>query len=447
MFSYDETEIDKIKNEIAKDDEEVKNIMENIRTMKPTEKEMKEPIKLVVDDDTDIRNYLSQLKLDDEKVKNIMKNIQIIKPKEKDTAIQERSKKKDTNLKQMPEINKIDSKQKYNVTIEEDKPKINLVIENKNTEKTKKILKFLEEKREVFYYEMFKMISSPSRRTMQNMNKILDLDKQSYELLEDIYEGKNKNDFIPTPNTYIEPLKMKIKDKNYNKLLEPCCGLGNVIHEVLKVRPDMIIKAYEINYKFINILKKLFPLELYPNITFLSKNFLTANEKESFPIIFCNPPFTKGGDSYYYINFFFECCKISKQSNTGIENLIYFISPPLINTKIEKNQNIDPYSALHSKFLNKKRIDEILNKNIDTKEYNKYKKNDDDNIIDEIMEDKYAPNQISILDNVKFKGTNFPAYLYEILIINEQIGKGKRHLITKKILGTNEFNIKSTNQE
>ena len=37
MFSYDETEIDKIKNEIAKDDEEVKNIMENIRTMKPKE--------------------------------------------------------------------------------------------------------------------------------------------------------------------------------------------------------------------------------------------------------------------------------------------------------------------------------------------------------------------------------------------------------------------------
>ena len=187
----------------------------------------------------------------------------------------------------------------------------------------------------------------------------------------------------------------------------------------------MIIKAYEINYKFINIFKKLFPLELYPNITFLSKNFLTANEKESFPIIFCNPPFTKGGDSYYYINFFFECCKISKQSNTGIENIIYFISPPLIDDKLEKDKNIDPYTALHSKFLNKKRIEEILNKNIDTKEYNKYKKNDNDNIIDEIMEDKYEPNQIYILDNVKFKGTNFPAYLYEILIINEQFGKGK----------------------
>jgi hypothetical protein len=74
-----------------------------------------------------------------------------------------------------------------------------------------------------------------------------------------------------------------------------------------------------------NFLKKR-----YFNQNITNTNFLNASySNNSFSLLFCNPPFTNGGDSRFYLDFFFKCCEVIRQSKSGGEKYLYFISPKL----------------------------------------------------------------------------------------------------------------------
>jgi hypothetical protein len=274
------------------------------------------------------------------------------------------------------------------------------------------ILDELEKKRERIYTIMFKILSSPSKRSRQSLNKELGLDKDDYELIKKIFEGKKVFDFIPTPLEFLKPMLESIKERKDETFLEPSCGLGYVIHQVLKVNPKMQITAYEVNHEFINMLNILFPKEHYPNITFLRRNFLEANDTGNYSTIFCNPPFTNNNDIRYYINFFFECNRIANNSETDYyENLIFFIAPPLY-PNMKPNIGIDTSSILTSSYLNKKRIEDILNIEISNKDFKEFKKEKWNSKIYSDLED-YEPVQIDFIGEVQFTaGTNYRAYSY-----------------------------------
>jgi hypothetical protein len=277
-----------------------------------------------------------------------------------------------------------------------------------------KVLTELEEKREQVYTIINKVLSSPSNRSRNSLNKEFSMKGGDYDLINKVFEGKNNFDFIPTQKEYLMNMLETIASRKVESFLEPCCGLGNVIHEVLKVNPYIQITAYELNPEFLKILKILFPPLYYPNITFHSKNFLKSDEKGNYPVIFCNPPFTDRNDKRYYINFFYKCQEISLNSKTDYyENIVYFISPRLYET-LKKNTYIDPSLILISSYLNKQRIKDILSKDITNKDFQEFKKEKFYTKIFNELE-HFEPLQIKFIQNVKFIGTTFNAFSYEIV--------------------------------
>ena len=294
------------------------------------------------------------------------------------------------------------------------KPKKELVvkpIEHKNKLKLEELSLF----RERIYKIMFKILNSPSKRSRQILNKELGLSKDDYSIIVSILDNNKSLDFIPTPPEAIKPFIDTVIERNDKFVLEPSCGLGIVIHYLLKAKPDINITAYEINSNFYNLLLQLFPKEFYPNITFHKKDFLESNENGSFSNIFCNPPFTYGHDSRFYINFLFECSRISKQSKTEFhDNLIYFISPQLYPTQ---KDYIDTSLICTSSYMNKKRVEDILKIQISNTEFNDFKKGKESDEIYNKLED-ILPNQIRELQKIKFEaGTKITAYIYECINI------------------------------
>lgn len=360
--------------------------------------------------------FLKQQQEKEEYLKNLMntkysglimpdsddEDLNIIKKKSKTKKSAKQQKQTDLSTEGKPQ-SKPEPAQKQMITLPmPEPPKI----------KQNGILDELEKKRERVYTIMFKILSSPSKRSRQSINKELGFNKDDYELIKKIFEGKNAFDFIPTPLEFLKPMLESIKEREDTTFLEPSCGLGYVIHQVLKVNPKMQITAYEFNHEFMKILNMLFPKEHYPNITFHRRDFLEANDTGNYSTIFCNPPFTNNNDSRYYINFFFECNRIANNSKTDYyENLIFFISPPLY-PDMKPNLGIDTSSILTSSYLTKKRIEDILNKEFSNKDYNELKKEKWQSEIYSELED-YEPVQIQFIGEVKFTaGTNYKAYSY-----------------------------------
>lgn len=294
-----------------------------------------------------------------------------------------------------------------------------------------KLLEEYNNKRDRIYKIMFKILTSPSKRSRIAINKEFNLDKEDYSLLKNIFDAKNHSDFIPTPTEFQQPFLETLENKlKYDKpedfhILEPSCGLGYVIHNILKLAPNIKITAYEFNYSLYEILLKLFPKNIYPNITFYHKNFLLSDNKNDYNFVFCNPPFTNGTNKRYYLNFFYKLSKmLNNNDSEWRENLLYFISPPLFPDMQQKfnrgHDYIDSYDLLTpSSFLTKKRIEEIINENVSNKEFNNYKKEFKGAGLDHETMEEYIPYQTRILSNINFTaGTKFSAYSYEGICMN-----------------------------
>ena len=111
----------------------------------------------------------------------------------------------------------------------------------------------------------------------------------------------------------------------------------------------------------------------------------------------------------------FECSRIANNSKIGFhDKLIYFISPQLYPT--EKDKELDQSSISTSSYMNKKRIEDILNKQISPKQFNDFKKHKEGEIVDELED--MLPRQITKVHTVKFEaGTKITANAYECICL------------------------------
>jgi hypothetical protein len=342
-----------------------------------------------------------------------------------------------------------------------EKPKIELpTLPKIKKESVSNSFKKYEDMRERIYTVMFKILRSPSKRSIQQLNKELNLDKNDFETFKKILSGRKSFDFIPTPlnilkpflDDYKEGLDIKYFEKE-TKILEPSCGLGYVIHHILKVNPKAIITAYEINDDFIEMLDVLFPKNAYPNVTIHKKNFLEVDDKNDYELVFCNPPFTDGNDKKFYLDFYFKIGKMLNDNNSGSrENVLYFISPPLYSNmprdfkQYGKDNTIDPYYIVESDYLSKSKIEDISKEKLTAGEYktlkkimnegepnfktdeaeeNYYNKNKKILGIFNNFKEYYIPYQIQIINEAKFTiGTNYTAYMTFNVYINQGYKSG-----------------------
>ncbi len=97
--------------------------------------------------------------------------------------------------------------------------------------------------------------------------------------------------YIHTEKNHILNLLKDIK--NYDKIQEPCTGIGHVLHYILKYNINIKYTGIELHSDFIFYLNLLYPKNIYSNINFINHDYLNSNIDEKYDIIFLNPPYNK----------------------------------------------------------------------------------------------------------------------------------------------------------
>jgi hypothetical protein len=186
--------------------------------------------------------------------------------------------------------------------------------------------------------------------------------KEGYypEMLKDLpitlREAKKGFDFYPTPISCIEPIK-DIIEKSYN-ILEPTAGIGHIINQIRKINKKAKLTAIEFTYFFRDVLK-IFNPDITVNPEGIN-NFLKYNpDNVDYDLILINPPFTKGGDSRYYMDFLFHCLYLINRTNNIYEPKIIFISPDIVKNN-KKANTFGLEDILTSELLSKKKLKEIV---------------------------------------------------------------------------------------
>ena len=188
-------------------------------------------------------------------------------------------------------------------------------------------------------------------------------------------------------------------------ILEPTAGIGSIVHFLTK-KGYYNIEANAINKQLHKYLKNT---HFNQNIT--NKNFLETNySNNKFSLVFCNPPFTNGGDKRYYFDFFKKCCDVMNKSKVKGPKLLYFISPKLSDNEKEDNVINERLLTFLSKDkltnLFKKYIGRTPSKNLG----NLLKEGEDSDDTQDIME--FLPYSTYLIGSrVGFVGTGHKAYL------------------------------------
>ena len=280
-----------------------------------------------------------------------------------------------------------------------------------STSKEDKIKKALEDslkeknnKDEEFINDVEKMVNSGSTRDYRSFKKKYKDD----ELIDNLFASQKWGDFYPTPQKCLESFTKDLNqyiNKN-DKILEPTAGIGSIVHFLAK-KGYYNIEANELNKSMSNFLKKK-----YFNQKITNTNFLTTSySNNSFSLVFCNPPFTNGGDSRFYMDFFFKCCEVIRQSKSGGEKYLYFISPKICED--EKKDSILTEHILS--FISKVKLTKLFETHFKRKPkssmFKAIKEGDEHDDIEEVNE--LLPDFIYLKDTCTgFAGTGTKANMY-----------------------------------
>lgn len=172
--------------------------------------------------------------------------------------------------------------------------------------------------------------------------------------------------FYPTPSKCIMAFKDMIE--NAKIILEPTAGLGHMLNIMRLINPDAEKIAIEFNAPYIQILKMFNPdIKIVPNG--ISDFFdLTANNIDT---ILINPPFAKGDDKRFYMDFLFHSLYLlnkydNKNNFPKIRPEMGIISSFIIDkNKIDKNKNeftFDDLISITNNQLSTKKLLNILQK-------------------------------------------------------------------------------------
>ena len=176
-------------------------------------------------------------------------------------------------------------------------------------------------------------------------------------MISNLFGSQKFGDFYPTPQKCLETFSKDLAQFVHTDehILEPTAGIGSIVHFLTK-KGYYNIEANEINKQLHKYLKNT-----YFNQTITNKNFLETDYKNNkFSLVFCNPPFTNGGDKRYYFDFFFKCCEVLSNSSVKGPKLLYFISLKLSND--EKEDNLINEKILS--FIPKDKLTKLFKKHI-----------------------------------------------------------------------------------
>lgn len=181
----------------------------------------------------------------------------------------------------------------------------------------------LTNKRANFNEKIVSLISQISKPTEK---------QQKEDYVKQITDAVGSHDFYPTPPHILEGFNDQIS--NSQKLLEPTAGLGYILNYVRKLNPTCEKTAIEFS-DLVDLLKLFNPdTEINPQN---KMDFLAYKPKNiDFDTIVINPPFSRGSDKRYYLDFLFHCLYLMNKSSVGHSN-ICLICPDIV----KDNKEID----------------------------------------------------------------------------------------------------------
>ncbi|MFN9112851.1 MAG: Rho termination factor N-terminal domain-containing protein, partial [Bacteroidota bacterium] len=230
--------------------------------------------------------------------------------------------------------------------------------------------------------------------------------------------------------------KNEIKDliKNSNSILEPSAGLGSIMHFIKKINSEAKLTAVEFNEFFSKLLKFMYPTDIIYN-----HNFLSFDKENDFDLIIMNPPFSKGGDNFFYIDFIFHCLYLLNKKSSAYDKNLIVICPSL---KCGESFNLGEF--IFKSPMSIKKLSNIVEKygikfNENILKYIKGKKDDlNEKEFEEIgkFEDYFDFAQSYLIGKCKnFPGTKFEADIYHFIMYKKQIianEQPQKQIITKE---------------
>ena len=250
-------------------------------------------------------------------------------------------------------------------------------------------------KNEELISDIEKTLNSKSTRNIRTLKKKYSVIFKD-ELLNNLFDGQQYNDFFPTSQNCLELFNDSLKNIEKDEhILEPSAGIGSIVHYLQKQGYNNI-EANDFDKTMTEFIKEHYNNVKVTNADFLNKNY----DNNDFSVIFCNPPFTFGNNKTFYIDFLFKCCDVLRKSKVKFEKNIFFISPPLIKS-IKKNEVVSHYDMFNN--LSKVKQKELLKK---------YDIESEDDL------EFFLPNQtVKIGTCSNFAGTKFTGDLYHMLLI------------------------------
>lgn len=281
--------------------------------------------------------------------------------------------------------------------------------------------------------EILKSASGKLRNYKDKYNKtfqdLTDGKFKEFDFVKEIINAQQSLDFYPTPEECLEPFLKSIKLSNV--IFEPCAGLGFISNFILKNKnEDAKLILQEFNRDFDKILKYLYDDKQIINLD--TPDYLQINNKnlenkmiEKVDNIVINPPYTRGNDKKYYLDFLFHSLYLFTLGSENTEKILNIICP-----KISTKDNIELIDIIL--FAGKSKFKQILEKyiNFNNKELNDLFKNKHESNLYKKISDFFKIYQIYHFGKCKsFYNTDTEAHLYQFIInydyyINLQ-GSGK----------------------
>jgi len=182
-----------------------------------------------------------------------------------------------------------------------------------------------------------KLTGKVSQRVISQFNN---KHKSGKDMIYDLI-GARDFGFFPTPTHCLENNKRVVGLlKEAENILEPTCGIGNMINYAHKINPEAKIVGIEFLPKIYEIAKSLFPED---NIKILHKNFLEMKvEENEIDTILMNPPFANRNDKLFYMDFIFKSLSVMRQSDRHLCDMI------VICPEIRMNKDVKNYHSFNT---------------------------------------------------------------------------------------------------
>jgi len=253
-----------------------------------------------------------------------------------------------------------------------------------------------------------------SARQQANIKKVLEkiTTKDNYEgLLNLLVSSKRYNDFFPTPKSCLDSEKAVNVIKQAEHIYEPTAGLGSLIYGAYKINPNVKISANELMKDNADFIRYNFP-----NCKTTTEDFLKMDVKPNdYDLYLLNPPFTKGGDKRFYLNFLFKAFEfMDNYKYNDTPNMIFF--SPQLTEKKDRGEKVGDIVLLENlrNLSNKKKL-ELYN---EYKGENLKKLTKDEDDMDEfeyLIYEDLPIQQIEVIDTCKFQTTGVKVYVYLII--------------------------------